>query len=226
MFDPIFFKKHIIVHTHIEKTGGSSTVNAFRFWFPGHIHDLRPDTAKHPELMNPREKVATWILSGHFHAGDMDRFFERKPLYICSVRDPVERFVSYVKFIQKNPTHPEYSFFQGKNIVDAAKLAIENQHHSISNVMVKTTKNAKYNVICPIHRIDDFIEKLAHAFDKPSKKFRRNVNDTYDRSIKNNISDILKYYYKEDSDLYDQACNEFDTWLSQGSSLEDLFNED
>mmetsp|Transcript_2982 Transcript_2982/g.4029 ORF Transcript_2982/g.4029 Transcript_2982/m.4029 type:complete len:358 (-) Transcript_2982:25-1098(-) len=90
-------KKGIPVqYIHIPKTGGTTIQLYLKRWFP--------------EMFYMQNKVADWdcpsslnakVLVGHRGFGFCERFTERDMLYIVTVRDPLERFVSQYDYVMR-----------------------------------------------------------------------------------------------------------------------------
>ncbi len=130
-----FFNRHVFVHTHVEKCGGSTLVRHLRTLLGDqHVFDARfsrpiksrkniglePKIYKH--LANIRAlsghlpyntrlaKIfpnTKW--AGHFLPLEILPCFRKKPLYIASVRHPTEQLQSFFRYLKTRPHHPTYN---------------------------------------------------------------------------------------------------------------------
>lgn len=114
-----FFREHILVHTHIPKTAGSS-LSAGLTAIVGALHtvDRRLAPSVPIEEMTPEDMDDVYFISSHTGYG-LHRLFDRTPLYVAAVREPVDRAVSYYRYLQNRPTEPAHQQVIGKTFEDS-----------------------------------------------------------------------------------------------------------
>ncbi|HWA02569.1 MAG TPA: hypothetical protein VG819_03475 [Rhizomicrobium sp.] len=164
-----FFDKNILIHTHIEKTAGSTLVRSFKRAFgEARVHDIRSPQALRPEHLPDDAKDRIYLLTGHFHFGTQDRYFGRNKIYLASVRPPLERFRSYFNFVRIRPTHPGYAAMAGKSFAEVVEQALQTGRRR--NVMARTLTG----LVQPTH--DQVVANLedAYAIVSPHQK----INET------------------------------------------------
>ena len=119
-----FFDDRIVVHTHIEKTAGSSLVRGFiREFGKERVYDIRSSEKVRPEHLDSEMKRSIYLITGHFHYGTQDRHFDRTKVYVACVRPPLQRFYSYYNFVRVRPAHPGYRAMENKSF---AQVVTEN----------------------------------------------------------------------------------------------------
>jgi hypothetical protein len=127
-----FFARHIVLHTHVEKCAGSTLCYALsRMFGTAQCLDLRQPDAPRPEALTPAERAGVRLLSGHFRAGSHEDVFDRRPVRIALVRDPIDRLLSFLGFLSRSPGHPEYPRF-GALHPEAAVAAMLAQDHRLT----------------------------------------------------------------------------------------------
>lgn len=130
----------MLVYTHIPKCGGTTLDRIFIEMF-GPLRHLRIDFApgrEHRLPTNLPEDVRNRIdiVSGHFgYARQELEVFRRKLLYIASVRDPVDRIISFYKFMSaKYLDHKtEKAAFFCRNPNDVIQDFIRTNHPIVRN---------------------------------------------------------------------------------------------
>lgn len=124
-----FFARHVVLHTHVEKAAGSTVSFALARMFGEEISlDLRVRGTPRPEALSPEALAQLRLLSGHFRAGTYEELFDRRPLRIATVRDPIGRILSFIGFLARSPGHPEYPRL-GTLPPDAAVAAMMAEGH-------------------------------------------------------------------------------------------------
>ena len=182
-----FLAKHILIHTHVPKTAGSTLAHALAAMVGGtQAMDLRLRRALRPRDMTDEDKRELRMISGHFVYGMHERFPQR-PLYLAAVRDPVERAVSYYRFVKGAKDHPNHAEFQDLSFEESwgrmtgrAALTRSNEQSAIlSGLQPGDTpdedllwQRAKedYFLIIPQGQVDEAIRRLRAAYGLPWTK--------------------------------------------------------
>jgi hypothetical protein len=132
---PAYFARHVFVHTHIPKTGGSSFVMGLRkILGPEHVCDLRAQSPS-PHEMSGEEVDRIWALSGHFWFDTQERPIRRRKHHFLSIRDPVDRFISLYNFVREAKGHPGHDKYGILDIEDAFDYLKQHMPNAISNTI-------------------------------------------------------------------------------------------
>ena len=185
-----FLAEHILIHTHVPKTAGSTLAHALSAIVGGtQAMDLRLKRALRPRQMTDEDKRELRMISGHFVYGMHERF-PQKPLYLAAVRDPIERAVSYFRFVIGTPTHPNHDEFTSlgfegawEHMTGRAALTRSNEQSAILSGIQpgEATQDAllwqrvenDYFLVIPQGRMDDAIRRLRAAFGLPWTRIAR-----------------------------------------------------
>jgi hypothetical protein len=138
-----FFGSNLIVHTHVEKTAGSTLTRGFaRAFGEDRIHDLRSPRQPRLELINAADRRRIYVLTGHFHFGTQDKYFDRTRLYLACVRPPLDGFRSYYDFVRVRPPHPGYPALAGKSFVQAVEehLRVSRRANAMARTLTEIAK--------------------------------------------------------------------------------------
>ena len=110
-----FLAEHILIQTHIPKTGGTSIYDGLAA-IVGAVHalDVRWTMSVPFDELTDADLADIHLLSGHFGFGPHERI-GRKPLYIAAVREPVERAVSMYRYLQNKPKQEEAQHAIGRS---------------------------------------------------------------------------------------------------------------
>jgi hypothetical protein len=186
-----------LVHFHLAKTAGTSIVKYLKDELK---EDLIVFNAKNQELFLKEARSKDWkIASGHFsgaHSPVRDYLKEYKRFTI--LRDPVDRFISFYKFICTRPHTGLHNTFRSISLLDAAYWCIENKDSSgvdmarnsqcsgiISNSKKPATlANAQqaiqdnYAFVCTLENINDINSFFLRANIIKSEKDIPQVNIT------------------------------------------------
>ena len=228
-----FMAEHILIHTHVPKTAGSTLAHALAAIVGGtQAMDLRLRRAVRPRNMTAEEKRELRMISGHFVYGMHERFPQR-PLYLAAVRDPIERAVSYFRFVRGAKDHPNHAEFQGLSFEESwdrmtgrAALTRSNEQSAIvSGLQPGETPDEgllwqrveqDYFLIIPQERMDETIRRLRGAYGLPWTKvpqMNRSHTDTPEPA-----ADILGRIEAEnrlDLELVEWAEQNFEASLDQ-----------
>jgi hypothetical protein len=187
-----FFSRHVVIHTHIEKCAGTSLVDGLRDIFGGAFClDLRRPDAPPGEMTRER-CIGVRLLTGHFHYGDHLAAFDRAPLPIATVRDPVERLVSFLRFLRQSPDHPEYpnygdlplSVSVERMVGDGSRFLGNGQCIALSGAPrfeeARSHVEDKYLLVLPFRAASRIPGLFADALGLPRRRreIRANVSET------------------------------------------------
>ncbi|MEM7269415.1 MAG: sulfotransferase family 2 domain-containing protein [Pseudomonadota bacterium] len=197
-----FFDEHTFFHVHLPKAGGTALTNALAGivgW--AHTIDKRPRPVHYkPNNLSRRTRAMTRLYTGHFLYGQ-HRYFTQKPIYISSVREPCDRFVSHYRYILQSPDHPAHDRLQGKSIEEAFEIELVEDRGHVTNGQARAmygksrmgdTTGAEvvdhvrqnFLLVTPQGRIDKTINSIRRALDLPMiKSGRFNVGSGPDASL-------------------------------------------
>ncbi len=185
-----FLDRHILIHTHVPKTAGSTLSHAVASIVGGtQSMDLRLKRRIRLRDMSRDDKAALRFLSGHFSHGIHDRF-SQKPLYIAALREPVERAISRYRFMQRNPELDRVEDLRGKSFEEAWEMLAEDPNRSRSNDQARilcglppaTQPEAEhlwrqvdegYFLLIPMPELETAIQHLRAAYGLPWTKIPR-----------------------------------------------------
>lgn len=230
-----FFRTHVLIQTHVPKTGGSALAAGIAGIVGGvHALDRRLKVSVPIEEMSPEDLDDIWFLSSHMGYGQ-HVLFDRVPLYFAAVRDPVDRAVSYYRYLQNRPNE-----FMSKH---ARGLSFEDSWHAIDAASGLTGRNLQcrkligfrdsdpvdedilwrrvsegYFLIIPHHRVDDTIHRLRAAFGvfkTPVAKVNVSRFDAVEPSPA--IVAAIREANALDARLYERIVSEFDGTLERAS---------
>jgi len=139
-----FFARFLLVHTHVEKTAGTTLVGHLtRLFGAEHVLDLRPAEVPRPAQLPPERRQRVWLLTGHFHRGAHERHFARKPIRLALVRQPVERLISLYKYVRNGQGHPGRERYAYLPLPEAVRRMIEIGAGPIRNQQCRTLTGLK-----------------------------------------------------------------------------------
>lgn len=176
-----FFNRYMFVHTHLEKSGGSTLLYYLTTLIgKDHTLDLRPFLGK-KSLQGYREiqkkKATIKLLSGHFRYNSgwsklipnqhwsnklIPPFFNpqgrKQALHVASVRHPIDRLDSLFRYLKTRPRHYLYNQYIIDNDFDGfIQSLIQNHNQLVNNGMC-----AQLARCTPAPHI---LEKAKKAFD-------------------------------------------------------------
>lgn len=187
-----FFARYLLVHTHIEKTGGSTlTYSLEQLLGPERVADLRKPGVERPSLFRRDAYAGIWLLAGHFHYGDFGQFLGRRKLPIAIVRDPLERYFSYYRFVVASPAHPQHGSLAGRAFEEVIRTALAEGHPTAINNMARKIAGRRtpswrtlrgrvekdYLLVVPQQALDPAIAMFWRCFrgGETPRPIRRNV---------------------------------------------------
>jgi hypothetical protein len=225
-----FFREHLVVHTHIEKTAGSSLTRGFIDAFgEDRVWDIRGKKHPKPEFISEEERARIFVLTGHFLYAAHDRFFVRTPLYVACVRPPLERFRSHYDFVRARPGHPTHARIAGKSLRDVIEdlkrpramlnvmtRALTGQAHISEENLLKHVEEA-YLIVTPSHRVNDTIRALIPLLGGDPVQAQQHRKRTVDPSSED-IGDLKQWF--DDANYLDMQLVRFveanyDRWLGE-----------
>ena len=205
-----FFNKYVFLHTHIEKCGGSTLVYYLETLFgKEYIRDLRPYPPvsaieilkNHPDIEQQLPHLK--LLSGHIHyntswaklipnnqwitrfiSPTLASFFRKKPLYIASIRHPIDRLISLFRYVRIRPEHILYDETIKSNDFDSfiQKLIHTNSFRMNNEICtlfigrrdsLQPLEDAKYAfhhhyfAVMPYNKTHEFAHMLANVLGLP-----------------------------------------------------------
>lgn len=230
-----FFQDHILVHTHIPKTAGTSLSAGLASIVGGiHFMDLRHERTPSLTALTREDMDDIYCISSHMGFG-LHELFDRTPLYIASVRDPVERAVSFYRYLQNRPTHPMAKNVIGLSFEDSwhAISAVRGEsHHNLQSRMLVSAVDSKpldpalvwrrveedYFLITPSSKVSKSVDRLRAAFGAfktPHARVNVSRSEEIDpsRDIKAKIlavnqvdEELYRYVVANFEDNLDRAC--------------------
>ena len=193
-----FFAKHILIHTHVPKTAGS-TISTGLQGIVGAVHstDLRWRRMTPLQDLSPEDLDDLHFVSGHFPYGLHEKF-DRIPLYFAAVRDPVDRAISGYRFLNESPGHPKHETVKGLSFEEAYDAQMEtngpknrNRQAQILLGIDPTDRIAEdslwervdeaYFLITPQRGVTEMLRALRDAFGVPwAKPTNMNVSKGFE----------------------------------------------
>ncbi len=175
-----FFREHVLIHTHIPKTGGSSFSAGLASIVGGvDFYDLRLKKTAPLKEMSKAELDTVRGISSHTGYG-FHLLFDRTPLYFAAMRDPVDRAVSYYRYLLKRPKDPASRHAIGLDFEESWRALSTRSARNTnlqSRLLVSPPDNREldedrvweriekdYFLIIPSDRITETIDRLREAF--------------------------------------------------------------
>jgi len=223
-----YFDRHILLHSHIAKSAGTSILDALtEILGPSSVLDRNrstdPETAV--SSLSWSHKRSLKLLSGHFWHGTQERYFERRPVYLASVRDPIERFISMYHFALVDGAHPLYREFDTRG-PDGAALWFFTENPRLANEITNSLGvppemnpidwiESRYAIVAPAARTDSLIAKLYEVFapDAEPRPWRSNAGPRPTFSIQPQVAEECRAAAARDTLLCRQIEDRYDAWL-------------
>jgi hypothetical protein len=223
-----YFDRHILLHTHIAKSAGTSILDALAdILGPDNVMNRNrfasPNSAVSSLSRSRRRELK--LLSGHFWYGTQERYFDRRPVYLAAVRDPIERFISLFHFVLAGETHPLHREFVKRGPDGSARwFFLENPR--FTNEMTNSLGvppdvspvewiERRYAIVAPTARADSLIAKLYEIFehDSPPRTWRSNQAPRSGFTVSAEIADECRAAAAKDALLCRQIDEQYDEWL-------------
>lgn len=232
-----FLKAHILLHSHVPKTGGSA-LSAGLSAIVGGVHavDFRLKTKVRMSDISAEEMQMLYLLAGHFKFGvhtELPGGQNRIPLYIAAVRHPVERAVSSYRYFSSQPLADERAHVAGRDFEAAWEASMKAGGAQASNpqaAVLTSTKRGQpidadflrqqtdesYFLIIPQLEIPQAIRALRTAFGLPWTKVPRiNVSTGFETQVTDRMRDRIIEANPVDMQLYDHITRDFDQRLQR-----------
>lgn len=232
-----FFRDHVLIQTHIPKTAGSALSAGISAIVGGvHALDRRLKISVPVEDMSSADLDDVWFLSSHMGYGQ-HVLFDRTPLYFAAVRDPVDRAVSYYRYLQNRPN--EYmskharglSFEDSWHAIDTAsgpdgrnmqsrKLISFKESGPIDEALLWRRVSDDYFLIIPHHKVESAIHRLRAAFGvfrTPVAKVNVSKSEAVEPSAE--IIEQIRHANALDVQLYDRVVSDFDETLELAAGM-------
>lgn len=126
-----------LVFLHLPKTGGSTIRYILKkMYLPSESFFINGDKDKEVfNKMSNANKIKLKLIAGHFGMNFMNMI--PLPFSIFTmIRDPVERIVSYYRYVNRTPAHFQYPLLQEENM-GLVEYAIGNYHKDLDNAIVR-----------------------------------------------------------------------------------------
>ncbi len=222
-----FLNRHILIHTHIPKTGGSALAGGLSAIVGGvHAMDTRLRRSVPLADMSAADRDDLHLVSGHFGFG-MHVLFQRRPLYIAALRSPIDRAVSLYRYMVDQPEQPENAYVRGLSFGDAWQAMDDQYGEKRRNLQARyltgATDGSKidehllwhqvaegYFLLLPQDKITDAVQQLRAAFGVawtrvPRVNVSRSAQVEPDTETRRRIEGVDAL----DCQLYDRVVAEF-----------------
>lgn len=218
----------LLVFVHIPKAAGTSCNDVFRFVYGRRFLNV----SNHPKQWEARRVQASGIscLAGHFGYGwhrrigrcgaaqwPKDGAFEGREIrYVSVVRDPVERTMSYFRYVQKEPKHRHHDAAKGMTAVAFFRYLAEIGDEGawdIQHRMLGGMPQDRFHLIAPLERLEGFIKTLGNSLDWPVgvPVPHSNQTDSSDRSgFGEELVAMIEAKTGQDRKIYDEVCRRFE----------------
>lgn len=226
-----FLRKHLVIQTHIPKTGGTALYQNLAAIFGAmHSLDVRISRAVPVNDMTAKDWEDIHFVSGHFNYG-MHRRINRLPLYIAAVREPVDRAVSVYRYMQRAKSQREHEVCANNSFEDAwaemdrsfPSQRRDRQAHMLLGQLDEGKDNwpdlvaridNDYLLVMPQHRIDEAIAALREAFGLPKAPAQyANVSKAAQVTPSPEISHTIREANPLDARLYEHVAARFEDRL-------------
>jgi hypothetical protein len=177
--------EHVIIHVHAPRSGGTTLRTQ--------MNDLIGLDAC---LMNYRAEIEYASdadlnryhqISGHFSYG-MHQYLPRQPLYVTTVRDPVERFISLYSVIRARQSHRLHGVAKQNDINQFLQICLEGRDpelkEQVRNLqcqficgaadfsLARTYIDERYFIACTADQIASMMPMLSKALRRPLPTMR------------------------------------------------------
>lgn len=228
-----FLAEHVFLHTHIPKTAGSTLSHGLAS-IVGAVNtvDLRLNRRVGLDEMSAEDLARLNLVSGHFAYGVHTRF-ERRPLYVAAVREPVERAVSGYRFLQTPPDHPDHPHVKDRDFETAWEALREALGRAAENTQARMLTDAgtrrdvpedalwaqidhAYFLIIPQPEMTRAIQRLRAAFGVPwTRVTPHNISRGYEVELSTDMRTRILAANRVDTELFARISEDFDDRLQR-----------
>lgn len=232
-----FMESHLLIQTHIEKTGGSSLSAALSGIVGGvNAMDLRLHRRVPLDEFTADDKAALRFLSGHFpfgiHAG-----FPQTPLYLAAVRDPVERAVSGYRFLQQATGHRAHKRVLGRtfeqswddtqarlgpsaNDIQCHTLCGTSRGGRVDRALLTRQLETGYLLVIPLPEMTRTLHALRAAFGLPWTRIApSNVSRADPVELTPELADRIRAANPHDTEMVRHVTENFDERLDRACRM-------
>lgn len=253
-----FLSQHIFIHIHNEKCGGSTLEHYLTILFGrNHVVDLRPYNSRrnfiqaYQELRKRKDEMVAlsghmpysslWIKLltnksrlNHWLPKSLDLTIHKKPCYISTVRDPVERLISLFRYLRIRPEHYLYNNYLANNDFDGfIQALIKDKRNFARNGMceqisgkifsahpfedAKKAFDENYLAIVPYNKTHELANTLAKALNLPLTQPQIiNPTEITERvNMREETRALLQEKCADDAKLYLYVCKHYSSKLNQ-----------
>ncbi|MEM7189747.1 MAG: hypothetical protein AAF439_09055 [Pseudomonadota bacterium] len=236
-----FLNEHILVHTHISKSGGTALAEVLiDIVGSARSLDVRRARAVPIRRIGPEDLTHLSLISGHFGADLMaDQDWGRRKLFIAAVRDPADRAVSIYRFLAGKPALPAHNLVAGREFeevwqdreqmvglngmdgdLQSRQVTGTARGEELDRARVEHQLSEGYLLIVPNPQIDAAQTKLRAAFGVFAKKRQRlNVSRFQEIAIPDTLRQEIRAANPTDTWLYENAVAQFDEKLEQACAF-------
>lgn len=189
-------KQTTVVHLHIPKSAGTSLNIQLMAHYPEEARIDARAGSPHQQIsaLPPAERAKIGLVAGHCVHG-LHRILPRKVLYLAVLRRPGPRLLSFYRFIQRMPAHPQHQLVLSK-APDFGRFLELSQTHSelqfeMDNGQVRRIAGAQpgldiaqlYEVACRHLTAPDMIHGVVEHLDPFLQRL-------LDRGVLNKVRDV------------------------------------
>lgn len=226
-----FLRSHIFIHTHVEKTAGTALtygLGAIVGWT--YAMDTRLAMSVQAREMPRPVADSLRLYTGHFLWG-AHRYFQQRPLYVATVREPTERAVSFYRYVVTDQNHPGHKLIGNSDFASAMAIFREHNRHIAHNGQARVLGGIRipepvdrdallkhvedsYFLVVPQEQVNHAVRRLREAFGLPGLLAERpNTGRGEMPTLEPEILRRLEEWNAVDAALYRHACERFDEQL-------------
>lgn len=222
-----YFDRHVLIHTHIAKSAGTSILDALTdILGPDHVmnENRSPNPRSAVSSLSSSRRRSLKLISGHFWYGRRARHFDRRPVYLAAVRDPIERFISLFHFVLAGEKHPFHREFDRRGPDGSARWFFRKPQYAneMSNSLGVPKGMSpgewleeRYAIVAPTARVDSLVAKFYEVFehDAELRIWRSNPAPMSGFTISPEVAEECRAAAARDILLCQQVDERYDEWL-------------